>query len=74
MLVIQTSSTRNGSSPLEGTHVVVVLFHCHNPRHVVKCDGAQSEVCVVRDLADFFNKAAKIRRGNAIYCSDKIGW
>lgn len=41
---------------MDSTYVVVVLLHCNNPWHVIECDSAQTEVCIVRDHVDLLNK------------------
>ena len=52
---------------------MIVLLHSHHPRYIVKGDGAQTEVCVIRDLVDFFDEAVEVGRGDAVDGGDEVG-
>lgn len=39
------------------THVMIILLHGNNPGNVVEGHGANTEVLVIRNLADLPNKA-----------------
>lgn len=51
---------------------MIILFHGDYPRHIVKGDCAKAEVCVVRNLLDFLDKAVKVMGLDAVDCSDEI--
>jgi hypothetical protein len=45
---------------------MIVLLHSHHPWNVVECHGAESEVGVIRDLADFLDEAIEVGCGDAV--------
>lgn len=57
-----------------GSHVMIILLHGNHPRHVIECHGADTEVCVIGDAADFFDEAVEVRGWGAIDSSDEVGW
>ena len=56
------------------SHVMIVLLHGNHPRHVIECHGADTEVCVIGDAADFFDEAVEVRGWGAIDSSDEVCW
>lgn len=52
---------------------MIILLHRHHPRDVVESHRAETEVCVVRDLAHFRNECIQIRGGEAVDSGDEVG-
>lgn len=53
---------------------MVILFHSHNPGHVIKSNRSETEVCIVGNLFDFLDKAVKIQSLYTVDCRNEIGW
>jgi hypothetical protein len=51
---------------------MVVLLHCDNPRNIVKSDGSQPEVGVVRNLINFPDETIEIAGFHTIDSRNKV--
>lgn len=51
---------------------MVVLLHGHNPGNVVEGHGADTEVYVIGNFADFPNKAIQVWSRHAVNSSEEI--
>jgi hypothetical protein len=51
---------------------VIVLLQGDDPRDIIKCDGAQTKVRVVGDVADLLDERVQVGRLHPIDSGDKI--
>lgn len=51
---------------------MIVLLHSDHPWNVVECHGTQSEVGVIRNLANFLDEAIEVGRRNAVDSSQEV--
>ena len=54
------------------SYIVIVLLHSDNPRDIVECDGAQTKVCVVGNVADLLDKGVEVGSLHSVDSRDKI--
>lgn len=52
---------------------MIVLLHGDYPRNIVEGHGAEAEVGVIWDLADFLDEAIEVGGWNAVDGRDEVG-
>jgi hypothetical protein len=55
------------------TYVVIVLLHGNYPRNVVESNGTETEVSIVRNLANLLDEAIEIRGWDTVDSGDEVG-
>ena len=51
---------------------MLAFLHGNHPRHIIKSDGLEAEIRVIRDLVDFADKGVEVKGLDAVDSRDEV--